>query len=400
MGLIFSPVTAAAWTGPTGSAPNNNVSAPLNVGTATQDKSGTIGVNGLAVFGNTLLGGAVGSNSYLNFGTTAGTSGYGLWDNSGTLEFKNSGGSWASLQSIIYNYTQGSGQWATNGSTIYYNSGNVGIGTSNPGDKLDVNGSVRSVSSPQYGVLLQSWGLLSNEGSSNNNIYLEPNQNQSVVIEDNAWTNTAHLCLNGSCITSWPSSVSLPYPVTSSQTWNWSGQSGQPSWLWGSNDGNNFYVWNPSNFSVNYANSAGSANSANSVDGYTFNQWVTSGANPTFGNIYLNYGPGWISNWLNQNVSNGANPTFGTIYTTSGAVYQNDGNIYMAWADEYLSQALANSTSASHLLGGQFWTGYGAEEDCPSGALEVGVSLSNSCGSGPSPSSCADAVAVLCQWIN
>jgi hypothetical protein len=42
----------------------------------------------------------------------------------------------------------------------------------------------------------------------------------------------------------------------------WSGQSGQPSWLWGSNDGVNFYVWNPSNFSVNYASSAGSATTA------------------------------------------------------------------------------------------------------------------------------------------
>lgn len=42
---------------------------------------------------------------------------------------------------------------------------------------------------------------------------------------------------------------------------HWNGQAGQPSWLWGGNDGENMYVWNPSNFSVNYANSAGSANS-------------------------------------------------------------------------------------------------------------------------------------------
>ena len=36
-------------------------------------------------------------------------------------------------------------------------------------------------------------------------------------------------------------------------TFNWSGQSGQPTWLWGSNDGTNIYVWNPSNFNVNSA---------------------------------------------------------------------------------------------------------------------------------------------------
>lgn len=52
---------------------------------------------------------------------------------------------------------------------------------------------------------------------------------------------------------------------------NWSGQGGQPSWLWGGNDGINMYVYNPSNFSVNYANSAGyaaGAGNADTVDGY------------------------------------------------------------------------------------------------------------------------------------
>lgn len=43
---------------------------------------------------------------------------------------------------------------------------------------------------------------------------------------------------------------------------NWSGQSGQPPWLWGGSDGNEMYVYNPSNFNVNYANSAGTTNYA------------------------------------------------------------------------------------------------------------------------------------------
>ncbi|MGO4619033.1 hypothetical protein AB4Z34_05325 [Ensifer sp. 2YAB10] len=46
---------------------------------------------------------------------------------------------------------------------------------------------------------------------------------------------------------------------------NWNGQGGQPNWLWGGNDGTNHYVYNPSNFNVNYANSAGNADT---VDGY------------------------------------------------------------------------------------------------------------------------------------
>lgn len=45
----------------------------------------------LAVFGDLFV---EGSSRYLNFGTATGTSGYGFRDNAGTLEFKNSGGSW------------------------------------------------------------------------------------------------------------------------------------------------------------------------------------------------------------------------------------------------------------------------------------------------------------------
>ena len=42
-------------------------------------------------------------------------------------------------------------------------------------------------------------------------------------------------------------------------TFYWVGQGGQPTWLWGSNNGTDIYVYNPSNFSVNYATTAGSA---------------------------------------------------------------------------------------------------------------------------------------------
>lgn len=40
---------------------------------------------------------------------------------------------------------------------------------------------------------------------------------------------------------------------------NWSGQGGQPTWIWGGNSQHSYYVYNPSNFSVNYANSAGTS---------------------------------------------------------------------------------------------------------------------------------------------
>ena len=58
-------------------------------------------------------------------------------------------------------------------------------------------------------------------------------------------------------------------------TFNWSGQSGQPSWLWGGNDGTNMYVYNPSNFAVkrasqlNYATDTTDINSANGNGWYS-----------------------------------------------------------------------------------------------------------------------------------
>lgn len=58
-------------------------------------------------------------------------------------------------------------------------------------------------------------------------------------------------------------------PTVTTWSWNWSGQSGQPTWLWGSNDGTNMYVWNPSNFSVNYATSAGTAGALTTGNSYT-----------------------------------------------------------------------------------------------------------------------------------
>lgn len=48
---------------------------------------------------------------------------------------------------------------------------------------------------------------------------------------------------------------------------HWNGQGGQPTWLWGGNDASNMYVWNPSNFSVNYANSAGNGVTASGKTG-------------------------------------------------------------------------------------------------------------------------------------
>ena len=70
------------------------------------------------------------------------------------------------------------------------------------------------------------------------------------------------------------------------KNWNWSGQGGQPTWLWGGSDGTNMYVYNPSNFSVNYANSA------NVVNTLSNHQWASHG-----GNGYIRLSTGLIFQW-------------------------------------------------------------------------------------------------------
>jgi len=113
-----------AWTGPTGTPPNNNVPAPLNVGSTDQIKSASLGLDGLAVFGNAILSG---TGLYLNFGDTAGSSGYGFRDSGGTLQFKNSGGTWSSFMqggssSSIDDLGDVNTASATDGQVLTYNS--------------------------------------------------------------------------------------------------------------------------------------------------------------------------------------------------------------------------------------------------------------------------------------
>lgn len=75
------------------------------------------------------------------------------------------------------------------------------------------------------------------------------------------------------------------YPMT----FNWAGKTGQPSWLWGGENGEDMYVYNPSNFSVNYAASAGNAAK---VNGHTVNSDVPSGAKFTDANTWRPLGTG------------------------------------------------------------------------------------------------------------
>lgn len=88
-------------------------------------------------------------------------------------------------------------------------------------------------------------------------------------------------------------------------TFNWSGQSGQPSWLWGSNDGLNFYVWNPSNFNVNNSQ---------------FLQGLAPNVSASGSTVVVRDGSGYVyGQYLNQASGNNENPSISQIMVTNGA---------------------------------------------------------------------------------
>jgi hypothetical protein len=93
-GTIFTSFIVVAWTGPTSPPPGGNIAAPLNTGTIDQIKDAGLFLNALGVDGNAILFGA---SRYLSFGTLPGADGYGIRNNDGTMEFKNSGGNWNSF---------------------------------------------------------------------------------------------------------------------------------------------------------------------------------------------------------------------------------------------------------------------------------------------------------------
>lgn len=91
-----------------------------------------------------------GSNHYINFNTISGFSGYGFRDNAGSMEVKDSGGSWIDLSAgsmtelpftQIYVGNASSTPTATSAITVLPN-GNVGIGSTSPTYELTVDGEI------------------------------------------------------------------------------------------------------------------------------------------------------------------------------------------------------------------------------------------------------------------
>lgn len=137
-------------------------------------------------------------------------------------------------------------------SSITGNSGSVGGLSVHSGRNNEANKVVRTDSSGY----IQAGYINSSSGDEGNN------SSPTRVWGTNGTDSYQRTYLTSALSVNYASTAGRAYPYRSDGTalnFYWSGQSGQPTWLWGGSDGSNMYVYNPSNFSVNYATSAGTA---------------------------------------------------------------------------------------------------------------------------------------------
>jgi hypothetical protein len=101
--VVCTASALSAWTGPTATPPDGNVSAPVNVGTSDQVKDGGLSVDAFAAFGNAYFAGNVG-----------------IGEPSPAQKLVVDGNSWISGNLVVQD-------------------GTVGIGTSNPAATADLH---------------------------------------------------------------------------------------------------------------------------------------------------------------------------------------------------------------------------------------------------------------------
>lgn len=120
-GVLFGTNTYSTTSGDSSITPASGG----RIGIGVVAPSATLHINGDMLIG--------GSSRYLNFNTTAGSSGYGFRDNAGTMEFKDSGGSWAA-------FGGGGGQWTETSSGLSYAGKGLDTGWSNTSTLFSLSG--------------------------------------------------------------------------------------------------------------------------------------------------------------------------------------------------------------------------------------------------------------------
>jgi hypothetical protein len=177
IGSTLSTMVAIAWGPPVGTpSAANNVAAPINVGTGSQLKNGTLGINNVAVFGTTQLAGDGSGTTYLNFGSATGSTGYGIRDNGGLLQFKISATNvWADLLTLLANNgitTNGTGKVSQ---LAFADGTNMTTGGGGGGAPIDyqayTTAGTYTWTKPASGsmVKVECWGAGGGGGGSNSN---------------------------------------------------------------------------------------------------------------------------------------------------------------------------------------------------------------------------------------
>lgn len=127
LAVVAGVSIVSAWTGPTATPPGDNTPEPINVGGTSQLKTGALGIGGLLSVGAFQLQTGAGASKVL----TSDADGLAAW------QTPTSGIGGSGTANYLSKWTAGS---SLGNSIIYDNGTNVGIGTVNPQQKLDVAG--------------------------------------------------------------------------------------------------------------------------------------------------------------------------------------------------------------------------------------------------------------------
>ena len=161
--VMQSGVTGPAASFTNGYFTNMNVSGPSILNGLVSAPAGITGATGsftnMNVFGRSILNGLVLAPAGIT-GATGSFTNVLINQTNGFIQFPD-----GTKQTTAAS----SSQWVTTGTSIYYNSGNVGIGNSNPRYPLDVSGNIYASSQIYFPVNVDGPGLT--WGSNNSRIY-------------------------------------------------------------------------------------------------------------------------------------------------------------------------------------------------------------------------------------
>jgi hypothetical protein len=151
--LAASASSVDAWTAPTTTPPTGNVSTPLNTSGTTQTKVGVLNVYGLRSYVDGIFDGNVGIGTTITDGklridknTTVLTTetDYALKITDGTADTGLLFGVLSASDIGVIQTLDPGTAWGTRNLSLQPNGGNVGVGMTPVGYKLDVSGSVRA----------------------------------------------------------------------------------------------------------------------------------------------------------------------------------------------------------------------------------------------------------------